>query len=66
MIAAIDASGFRELPISVEHCAAAHDLPRHHKVPFDHLLLAQAIAEPLRLLSADPLLSRYSDLVIPV
>ncbi len=66
MIAAIDASGFRELPISAGHCAAVHDLPMHHKDPFDHLLLAQAITEPLRLLSADPLLPRYSDLVILV
>jgi PIN domain nuclease of toxin-antitoxin system len=66
MIAAIDASGFRELPISAEHCAAVHELPLHHGDPFDHLLLAQAITEPLRLLSADPLLPRYSDLVLPV
>jgi PIN domain nuclease of toxin-antitoxin system len=66
MIAAIDASGFRDLPIGAAHCAAVRDLPMHHKDPFDHLLLAQAIVEPLRLMTADPLLPRYSDLVFRV
>jgi len=39
------------------------DLPLHHGDPFDRLLIAQAIAGPMRLLTADPILRRYSDLV---
>ncbi|HUE95114.1 MAG TPA: type II toxin-antitoxin system VapC family toxin [Longimicrobiaceae bacterium] len=66
MIAAIEGSGFLELPISAIHSAGVRDLPAHHNDPFDHLLLAQAIAEPLRLMTADPLLPRYSELVLLV
>jgi PIN domain nuclease of toxin-antitoxin system len=65
-VESIAASGFHQLPIRADHCAAVHDLPTHHKDPFDHLLLAQAITEPLRFLTADPLLPRYSELVILV
>ena len=39
-------------------------LPLHHTDPFDRLLIAQAIAEPLRLLTGDAMLARYSDLVL--
>jgi PIN domain nuclease of toxin-antitoxin system len=37
-----------------------------HRNPFDRLLVAQALSEPLRLLSSDGQLSKYTDLVIPV
>jgi PIN domain nuclease of toxin-antitoxin system len=37
-----------------------------HNDPFDRLLVAQAMAEPLRLLTADPLLGQYSELVMLV
>ena len=66
MISAILRSGFQELPIRAEHCAAVSQLPLHHRDPFDHLLLAQAITEPLRFVTADPLLPRYSELVLSV
>ena len=42
------------------------DLPLHHNDPFDRLLVAQALSEPLRLVTADPLLRRYSDVVLLV
>lgn len=64
LIAAIDESGFAELPVTAAHAAAVADLPPHHQDPFDRLLIAQALAEPLKLLTADALLSRYSALVI--
>jgi PIN domain nuclease of toxin-antitoxin system len=35
----------------------------HHNDPFDRLLVAQALHEPARLLTVDPVLRRYSDLV---
>jgi PIN domain nuclease of toxin-antitoxin system len=66
MAQAIAASGFSELPISVQHAAGVELLPEHHKDPFDRLLIAQALAEPLRLVSADGQLAKYSDLVIQI
>jgi PIN domain nuclease of toxin-antitoxin system len=66
MAQAIAASGFSELPITVQHAAGVELLSDHHKDPFDRLLLAQALAEPLRLVSADGQLAKYSDLVIQI
>jgi len=65
-VAAIDQSGFRELVISARHAAAVYVLPFHHRDPFDRLLIAQAITEPLRLLTADSILGQYSELVMTV
>ena len=61
---AIDASGFLELPVTARHAAGVAQLEPHHHDPFDRLLIAQALAEPLRLLTADRALERYSDLVM--
>jgi PIN domain nuclease of toxin-antitoxin system len=66
LVAAIEDSGFVELPVSAAHAAGVAALPSHHGDPFDRLLLAQALSEPLRLLSADAALARYSDLVVLV
>ncbi|MBI2752223.1 MAG: type II toxin-antitoxin system VapC family toxin [Betaproteobacteria bacterium] len=63
LVAGIEASGFAELPVTAKHSAAVADLAPHHNDPFDRLLIAQAIAEPLRLLTADRTLKPYSDLV---
>ena len=60
---AIDDSGFLALPISARHAAAVPSLPAHHADPFGRLLVAQAISEPLRLLTADASLAPYSELV---
>ena len=59
-------AGYDLLPISPAHAAAIEHLPEHHRDPFDRLLVAQAITEPLRLLSRDPLVIRYGDAVIAV
>lgn len=64
LAAAIADSGFRELPVSAAHAAGVATLPAHHHDPFDRLLVAQALAEPLRLLTADTQLARYTDLVL--
>lgn len=60
---AIEESGFLELPISARHAAEVAYLPAYHNDPFDRLIVAQAMTEPLLLLTADAVLSRYSDLV---
>jgi PIN domain nuclease of toxin-antitoxin system len=59
----IAASGFVELPVRGAHAVAVSRLPAHHRDPFDRLLIAQAISEPLTLLTADRGLARYSPLV---
>ena len=61
---AVAASGFHELPVRAIHAAGVAALALHHADPFDRLLIAQAIAEPLKLLTADAVLAQYSDLVM--
>ena len=63
---AIEASGFRELKISGKHATKVHELPLHHRDPFDRLLIAQALTEPMKFLTTDTLLEQYSELVITV
>ena len=66
LVAGIAASGFSELPVTARHAAHVAALTEHHRDPFDRLLIAQAIDEPLRLMTADASLRRYSDLVFVV
>jgi PIN domain nuclease of toxin-antitoxin system len=63
LVAAIEASGFMELPVRASHAAGVARLAMHHSDPVDRLLIAQAVAEPLRLLTADAALVQYSELV---
>ncbi len=63
LVAAVSASGFSALPISLEHAVAVGRLPALHRDPFDRLLIAQALSEPLHLLTADAQLLPYSSLV---
>jgi len=62
----IQINGFHELPVWSKHALAVASLPLHHTDPFDRLLIAQALSEPLHLLTADPQLKQYSDLIIQV
>jgi PIN domain nuclease of toxin-antitoxin system len=64
VVEAIEPAGFVELPVRATHAKGVATLPAHHSDPFDRILIAQALAEPLRLVTADHLLGRYSDLVI--
>lgn len=58
------AAGCRPLPITWAHAEAAAALPPHHADPFDRMLIAQARAERLTLVSADTVFQRYEvDLV---
>ena len=66
LVAGIGASGFAELPVSAQHAARVVTLQQQHRDPFDRLLVAQAIHEPLHLLTADATLRRYSELVVTV
>ncbi|MDR3517331.1 MAG: type II toxin-antitoxin system VapC family toxin [Azospirillaceae bacterium] len=56
-------SGFQELPVLGLHVEALAGLPLVHRDPFDRMLVAQAVAEPMCLLTADAQLVAYSPLV---
>ena len=45
--------------MSIQHTARLIALPFHHKDPFDRLLVAQALANGLALLSADRVFDAY-------
>jgi PIN domain nuclease of toxin-antitoxin system len=47
------------LAITLEHVLAVAMLPSHHRDPFDRLLVAQAQAESLTIVTSDPYLARY-------
>ena len=59
-------SGYRFLAIEVEHAVAVENLPAHHQDPFDRILVAQALVEPMRLMTHDPLVALYSDTIIKI
>jgi PIN domain nuclease of toxin-antitoxin system len=56
--------GFGELLIRWQSAAVVADLPLHHRDPFDRILLAQAITEPVHLYTVDRKLMQYSPLVV--
>jgi PIN domain nuclease of toxin-antitoxin system len=63
LLAALPQMGFAELPVTGAHAARIVEIPLVHHDPFDRLLIAQSIAEPLTLLTNDALPKRYSDAV---
>ncbi len=66
LVAEIANSGFQELPVTAKHAAMVMQLADLHRDPFDRILIAQALCEPLRFLTADEVLRGYSELVIVV
>ena len=59
-------SGYRFLAVEPEHAVAVEGLAAHHQDPFDRILVAQALSEPMRLMTHDPLVARYSDTIITI
>lgn len=47
------------LPLKVEHISELKNLPFHHRDPFDRMLIAQAIAEGLTIISDDSFFKHY-------
>jgi len=47
------------LPVMIEHVSALDTLPFHHKDPFDRMLIAQANAEELFVVSKDEIFKAY-------
>jgi PIN domain nuclease of toxin-antitoxin system len=52
-------NGYLELPVTGEHTVAVGDLPALHKDPFDRILVAQANAEGITLITSDPQVAAY-------
>ena len=55
----IERDGFAPLAIEMEHAAGVLSLPALHRDPFDRMLISQALAEGLTLVTADPQLEGY-------
>lgn len=52
------------LGVTLAHAARLRDLPLHHRDPFDRLMIAQALAEGLTLVTHDRTLGRYEGLAV--
>jgi PIN domain nuclease of toxin-antitoxin system len=57
--AALSEMALAELPVRATHALAVTRLPEAHRDPFDRLLIAQAVTEPLVLLTNDEILGKY-------
>lgn len=57
--AGISGEGFEELPITVDDAVRAGNLPAFHRDPFDRMLIAQALARNLVLVSIESLFDGY-------
>jgi PIN domain nuclease of toxin-antitoxin system len=55
----IEQYGFTELPVTARYAELTRTLPMHHRDPFDRMLVAQAMAEHLVLISADRQMLAY-------
>ena len=66
LLGALAASDFDSLPIAVGHALAAGALPDHHADPFDRMLISQARAEGLTLISIDGRFREYDVDLLPL
>jgi PIN domain nuclease of toxin-antitoxin system len=55
----IEGNGFEILPIEPRHTVVLTTLPFHHRDPFDRLLIAQAMAEQIPIISNDSAFDAY-------
>ena len=58
-------AGYEVMPIRVSHLNVYRTLPMHHRDPFHRMLVAQARAEALTLISRDPDIAKYDVAVLP-
>jgi PIN domain nuclease of toxin-antitoxin system len=57
-------SGFEELPVRLRHAEFLTQLPRHHGDPFDRMLIAQAIADRLTIVTRDRAFAAYDVAIV--
>ena len=65
-VSEIAAQGFVELPIRWEHAKRVEALPMLHRDPLDRVLIAQAQALGLTLVTTDGMIRKYSVNVLPL
>ena len=51
--------GFEMLAITSDHAYAVGDLPKHHRDPFDRILIAQAMLEGFTIVTHDAIFNKY-------
>jgi PIN domain nuclease of toxin-antitoxin system len=59
-------NSFQQLPTHASHILTLAKLPLLHQDPFDRMLIAQAISEPLHLMTHDKNVSLYNESIILV
>lgn len=59
-------AGYRILEMTAEHAVAVESLPTRHADPFDRLLVAQALSEPMRLITHDAKVAAYGETIMRV
>lgn len=65
LLSALRESNFELLPIELSHALSASRLPQHHRDPFDRLMIAQAQAGGLVIITSDSIFARYDVRVLP-
>ena len=65
-LAAFRDAGYLLLDVKPEHVVKVEQLPPLHRDPFDRLLVAQAMIEPLVLITSDALVGRYDSSIMQV
>ncbi|HEY3327562.1 MAG TPA: hypothetical protein VGK14_10375 [Novimethylophilus sp.] len=63
---ACSATPLLDTHIALWVAAATETLPMHHADPFDRMLVAQAVTEPLKLLTHDSTVAKYGDVIVLV
>ena len=66
ILAAVEPAGFSMLPITGIHDAKVAELPPLHKDPFDRMLVAQALCEPMILYTNDEVMGPYGAFITVV
>jgi len=64
LLEAIKNSGFEFLDIKPQHAIKLLSLEDHHRDPFDRMLIAQSLTEPLHLLTIDDKVAQYHGNII--
>ncbi len=60
----VDEGAFETLPIFREDIETVRALPRHHRDPFDRMIIAQSIVRGLPLITADEVFREYDAPVV--
>ncbi len=63
LVEGMNQNGLVSLPVNLAHTLQFSQLPDHHRDPFDRMLVAQSIAEPLFLVTSDRAFEPYGELV---